>query len=195
MAPRSLAALALVGSLGGCNWYYNTLPSPDDLMKIVPWFDHMITSPAVKPYSRADIPRRTPPGTIPITGREPDWGTGNPTALVPVYRFDSAYAVSLTNPTSRTRSARGDTLYQTFCTVCHGVAGDGKSTVGPRLGAPSLLTDKAKNWPDGYLYSVIKYGRGNMPLYGDKVYLPTDRWALVNHLRRLQGIRPEGPAQ
>ncbi|MBL8988326.1 MAG: hypothetical protein JNJ80_18785, partial [Gemmatimonadetes bacterium] len=46
MARKLIVALGLVGSLSGCNWYYDTLPSPDDLMKLVPWFDHMIKSPA-----------------------------------------------------------------------------------------------------------------------------------------------------
>ena len=39
MARKSWVTLALVLSLSGCNWYYNTLPSPDDLVKLVPWFE------------------------------------------------------------------------------------------------------------------------------------------------------------
>ena len=31
-----------------------------------------------------------------------------------------------------------------------------------------------------------------MPRYGDKVYLPSDRWAIVNHVRKLQGQAPLG---
>ena len=86
--------------------------------------------------------------------------------------------------------AAGDTLYHTFCGVCHGQAGDGKGPVGPRVGAPSLLTGRARGYSDGYLYSIIRYGRGVMPRYGDKVYLPADRWAIVNHLRKLQAASP-----
>jgi hypothetical protein len=29
-----------------------------------------------------------------------------------------------------------------------------------------------------------------MPRYGDKVYEPVDRWAIVNHVRKLQGGAP-----
>ena len=29
-----------------------------------------------------------------------------------------------------------------------------------------------------------------MPRYGDKVYLPSDRWAIVNHVRKLQAQSP-----
>ena len=83
--------------------------------------------------------------------------------------------------------AAGDTLYQNYCAVCHGPAGDAKGPVSPRIGAPSLLTARARAYTDGYIYSIIRYGRGVMPRYGDKVYLPRDRWAIVNHVRKLQG--------
>ena len=179
MARRFLAAAAAL-LLGGCNWYYHTLPSPDDLMAAVPWFDHMIKSRAVFPYQRADIPRTTVPGSVPIGGGEPDWRAeflaGNP-----------ATADRLANPTVAGETiARGDTLYQNYCTVCHGSAGAGDGLVGRRMGAPSLLTERARGYSDGYMYSIIRYGRGVMPRYGDKVYRPADRWAIVNYVRRLQ---------
>lgn len=195
MAPRRFLALGLVLGLGGCNWYYNTLPSPDDLVKLVPWFDHMITSPVVSPYSRLDVPRLTPKGTVPITGGEPEWGAGNLTGPVPTYGFDTLYANRLTNPTAGTSTHRGDTLFTNFCAVCHGNTGDGKGPVGVRMGALPLVTDKARNLADGNIYSIIKYGRGVMPLYGDKVYHPLDRWAIVNYVRQLQGTPRPGTAQ
>jgi mono/diheme cytochrome c family protein len=86
--------------------------------------------------------------------------------------------------------AAGDTLYQNFCTVCHGAAGDAKGPVSSRIGAPSLLTGRARGYSDGYLYSIIRYGRGVMPRYGDKVYQPASRWAIVNHIRKLQAASP-----
>jgi mono/diheme cytochrome c family protein len=151
----------------------------------VPWFDHMITSPAVFPYSRLDVPRRTPPGTVPVTGGEADWGTGDPLRLN--YAFDTLVANAQVNPIGPAEAlARGDTLYQVFCTVCHGAAGAGDGPVGPRVAAPSLLTDKARALSDGYLYSIVRYGRGVMPLYGDKIHSIRDRWAVVNYVRTLQ---------
>lgn len=194
MARKTLAALSLVAGLSGCNWYYNTVPSPDDLMKLVPWFDHMVKSPVVSPYSRLDVPRITPKGSVPITGGEADWGTGSVTGPVPTYGFDTLTANRLTNPMAGTAAAHGDSLYTNFCLVCHGVTGDGKGPVGVRLGAKSLLTDLARGYSDGYLYSIIKYGRGVMPLYGDKIYRPSDRWAVVNYVRQLQGAA-SGAAQ
>ena len=191
--PRKLTAItALAASLlaGGCNWYYNTLPGPDDLMHVVPWFDHMIVQRSVHPYQYADVPRYTPDGTVPITGGERDWGTGNPMMLQ--YAFDTNVANRVVNPTDKVATlARGDTVYHTFCAVCHGPAGNSAdATVGPRIGAPSLLTAKAKGYKDGYIYSMIRYGRGVMPRYGDKIR-PADRWAVVNYLRTLQAAAPD----
>ena len=177
MRRRLLAAVAAL-LLGGCDWYYNTLPSPDDLMAAVPWFDHMIKSRAVHPYQRSDVPRITVPGTVPITGSEP-----NDSALFK--SGNASLADRLVNPTDRTASlVKGDTLYRTFCAVCHGQTGAGDGLV--RVGALSLLTASATGRSDGYLYSIIRYGRGVMPRYGDKVYLREDRWAIVNYVRKLQ---------
>jgi mono/diheme cytochrome c family protein len=84
--------------------------------------------------------------------------------------------------------ARGDTLFHTYCAVCHGGAGAGDGPVNVKLGgaARSLLTDNARALSDGFIYSMIRYGKGNMPRYGDKVYRHADRWAIVNYVRTLQ---------
>lgn len=178
---RAVAASAVLAALAGCNFYYNDVPSPDALMHAIPWFDHMIQQPSVKPYSRADIPRNTVDGTVPITGGERDWfaewSVGN-----------TKTADKLVNP-DLTVSAVGDTLYHTYCGTCHGSLGAGDGLVGVKLAARSLLTDIARKYTDGYLYSIIRYGRGVMPRYGDKIH-PDGRWAVVNYVRALQQAAP-----
>ena len=171
-----LAALVLVS---GCDFYYNDIPSPDDALHLVPWFDAMIKQQSVHPYQRADIPRNTVPGTVPITGGEGDWlaewSVGNTTT-----------ADKLANPLAgQPASARGDSTYHTFCGVCHGIAGAGDGPVGPKVAAPSLLTPRAMGYSDGYLYSMVRYGRGVMPRYADRVRGQT-RWEVVNYVRQLQ---------
>jgi len=183
----ALAALLALG-LGGCNWYYNTLPSPDDALKLVPYFDHMIKSQAVSPYQRADVPRYAVAGSVPVHRVERDWSAEWPAV--------TTTADALVNPTLATAAetlARGDTLYHVYCAMCHGPAGALGGTVGPRVGAPSLMTPVARGRSDGYLYSVIRYGRGVMPRYGDKVVRPADRWAIVNYVRTLQADQPLPP--
>ena len=186
---QTTALLLLTVLLGGCNWWYNDIPSIDEIWYRIPWFDHMIAQRSVHPYSRADIPRYTVAGTVPITGGERDWRVGDPLNLQ--YGFDTLVAKRLPNPTDRVATARGDTLFHTYCAVCHGTDGNSaNSTVGPRLAAPSLLTDRAGGYADGYLYSMVRYGRGIMPQYGDKVTRPADRWAIVNYVRKLQAQAP-----
>lgn len=194
-----LAGLALF--CGGCDFYYYTIPSPDQLWHIIPWFDHMITARYVRPYETAAVPRYTIHGTVPVSGGEPDWSaewaggktTTSDTLRNPYAQPGGARPSGIRSEVPalpREVEAAGDSLYQTFCTVCHGVAGDGKGPVGNRMGAPSLLTGRARAYSDGYVYSIIRYGRGVMPRYGDKVYSPADRWAIVTHLRKLQGASP-----
>jgi mono/diheme cytochrome c family protein len=194
MRARRLAVVAATLLAGGCNWYYDRLPSPDDLWHVIPWFDHMVHAKYVNPYARGNLPRYTVEGTIPVGGGEPDWAAewaGGKTAT----------ADALQNPTTGDSTAgsgievaripgdlaaRGDTLYHTFCATCHGPTGRGDGPVGRRLGAPPVVSDRARGFSDGYLYSIVRYGRGLMPRYGDKVYDPLDRWAIVNHVRQLQ---------
>lgn len=197
------ATFALLALLcGGCDWYYYRLPSPDDLWRVIPWFDHMIHARYIRPYETQNVPRNTPAGSVPVTGGEPDWSgewTTGKTTTANALRNPLATARSLRPGPSvpiipRNIDAAGDTLYQNFCSVCHGPTGNADGTISGQIGAPSLLTARARAYSDGYIYSIIRYGRGVMPRYGDKVYAPIERWAIVNHVRKLQGQSPAPPA-
>jgi mono/diheme cytochrome c family protein len=188
---RGLLAVLLVAALGGCNFYYDKVPSPDDALKLVPWFDHMIQSRAISPYQRADVPRYTVAGSVPIHRRERDWGEE-------FARGVTTTADALVNPTLADPAAtlaKGDTLFQVYCSMCHGPAGNLGGSISHLVGAPSLLTDLARGRSDGYLYSILRYGRGVMFRYGDKIVRPEDRWAVVNYVRQLQAqATPAGGA-
>jgi mono/diheme cytochrome c family protein len=58
------------------------------------------------------------------------------------------------------------------------------------MGAPSLLTPQARGRSDGHIYSLIRYGRGVMPRYGDKIPSAEARWAVVTYVRKLQADAP-----
>jgi mono/diheme cytochrome c family protein len=202
--PATLLVLAAATS--GCETWYYRVPSPDDLWHVIPWFDHMIEAKYIHPYETAAVPRYTPAGTVPVTGGEPDWSgewtTGKTTTANALKNPYATAAGDSTRPSPpgpeipvipRELEAAGDTLYQNYCAACHGAAGDAKGPVSSRIGAPSLLSGRARAYSDGYIYSIIRYGRGVMPRYGDKVYLPADRWAIVNHVRKLQGQTPLAP--
>jgi mono/diheme cytochrome c family protein len=137
-----------------------------------------------------------------VSGGEPDWSAEWTTGK-------STTADGLKNPLAaggrahppgssvaaipRDPVAAGDTLYQNFCTVCHGPTGNADGTISSQIGAPSLLTARARAYSDGYIYSIVRYGRGVMPRYGDKVTIPEERWAIVSHVRRLQADSPVAP--
>jgi hypothetical protein len=63
--------------------------------------------------------------------------------------------------------------------------GDGPAT---KFGMPgiNLTTDMTKSRTDGYIFGMIRNGRGLMPPYNRIEEL--DRWDVVNYLRALQGV-------
>ena len=198
---RRRAAWAMLMLLcGACDFYYHRLPSPDDLWHIIPWFDHMVHARYIRPYETSSVPRYSPEGSVPVSGGEPDWSaewlSGKTTTInalknpltTPVHSPGPAVPVI-----PREVEAAGDTLYQNFCSVCHGPTGNADGTMSRQMGAPSLLTPRARAYADGYIYGIIRYGRGVMPRYGDKVVVPADRWALVSHVRKLQAAAPVTP--
>jgi mono/diheme cytochrome c family protein len=200
---RKTALALLMLFCGACDFYHYRVPSPDDLWRIIPWFDHMIHARYIRPYETQAVPRNTPEGSVPINESEPDfsaeWIAGNAsTANALRNPLTAGTPVSAGGPNvpviPRNIAAAGDTLYQNFCTVCHGPTGNADGPISQQMGAPSLLTARARAYSDGYLYGIIRYGRGVMPRYGDKIYAPVERWAVVSHIRRLQAQSPAPPA-
>lgn len=104
----------------------------------------------------------------------------------------------LRNPTTASDSslANGRKYFQINCAVCHGdrAMGDGPAT---KFGMPgiNLTTDMTKARTDGYIFGMIRNGRGLMPPYNRIEEL--DRWDVINYLRALQGVNgktvPVGP--
>ncbi|HJQ10458.1 MAG TPA: cytochrome c [Gemmatimonadaceae bacterium] len=96
---------------------------------------------------------------------------------------------NLRNPTpaSDASLANGRKYFEINCTPCHGerAMGDGPAT---KFGMPgiNLTTDMTKARTDGYIFGMIRNGRGLMPPYNRIEEL--DRWDVVNYLRALQGV-------
>lgn len=86
---------------------------------------------------------------------------------------------------------RGRRIWGAQCAPCHGKSGDGEGPVGPKILAPSLLTDYYRGRGDGRVYAIIHNGGTNMPRYGYKLS-PDEHWDVVNYLRFLQGRDVEG---
>lgn len=92
-------------------------------------------------------------------------------------------------PADEASLARGQLLFDRFCAVCHGALGDGTQAPIvdklPVMNAYNLATGAATGFSDGYIYGMIRVGRGLMPSYGHQV-THYDRWHIVNYVRSLQ---------
>ncbi|MDX1675850.1 MAG: cytochrome c [Longimicrobiales bacterium] len=172
--PGVLLVVATL-ALGGCTEIEDAMASVDIL-------NFMRESPAFDPY---EAPRPAPERSVPVAGPGEKWepAVENTDAAI------RAWGDTLTNPLAMTDDvlATGAETFQTYCAVCHGVGGEGD---GPVVGqgklpfATNLLLETTVDRTDGYLYGVVRLGRGLMPSY--RRIPPSERWAVVNYIRHLQ---------
>jgi mono/diheme cytochrome c family protein len=172
MAPR-LIVLAVAWSVSACSWFTDFKQQP----KIDPW------------ETAADsIPfRGNPQGSVSIYG-----------SAAPGFIYDraptpqnAAAMANISNPIPADSASvnRGRINFQINCAVCHGPRGAGMGNVskyGP-LYPPAIGTaaSAAAGYTDGYIFGVIRNGKGLMPTY-NRIEEP-DRWDIINYLRTLQG--------
>jgi mono/diheme cytochrome c family protein len=153
------------------------------------WFTDFKQQPKIDPWETAadSIPfRGNPQGSVPTVG-----------SVAPGFQYDrlpvpgSITAMAgIANPVPADSASvnRGRLNFQINCAVCHGPGGMGNGTVakygmpGPSIGAGS---NAANSLTDGYIFGMIRNGRGLMPPY-NRIEEP-DRWDIVNYLRTLQG--------
>jgi mono/diheme cytochrome c family protein len=175
-----VAALAL--TTGACTPLDNFLAS-------IPIFAFLREAPFYDPY---EAPREPPAGAVPYSSPagellppiQPTEAGLNAFAATP-------YGRNPVTPTPETLE-RGKALYDTYCLVCHGPAGKGDGPVVNKPGetgkfpfAPDLTLPVTVARSDGYLYGIIRVGRGLMPEYGSRIP-HMDRWYVVNYVRQLQ---------
>ena len=82
--------------------------------------------------------------------------------------------------------AKAKKIYVIDCAMCHGDKGDGKGEMASDIKNVTDFTnpDSLKNRTDGELFRVIRKGKGDMPLEGDRAK-DDDIWNLVNYLRSI----------
>lgn len=149
----------------------------------VEWFAYMRSSPAFDPY---EAPRPSPEGAVPFetpTGAAVP-ATGNSQAELQ----ELAARISNPLPMDAASLASGQVMYNRHCAVCHGATGTGQGPVtgpGKFPFAPTIVSAPVQAYSDGYIYAVIRQGRGLMPAYGYRMS-ERERWAVVNYVRQLQ---------
>jgi len=157
------------------------------------FFNQMYDSPA-REAQEADsffynnsASRLPPPNAIPV-GYQPYPYLDAPTPDN-LTNPDKGLKNPITNPSLADYQV-GEKKYQTYCTPCHGVRGQGNGNVVgpyPRFAQqpPSLVSEKIEKWTDGQLYHIITMGRGVMGNYAFQIH-QEDRWKLIVYLRKLQ---------
>ena len=165
-------ALAMTLVLGGCSWFTDFKQQP----KIDPW------------ETAADTIafRGNPQNSVSIYG-----------SVAPGFVYDrtpSPQAItamaSIPNPVPVNEGSvnAGRIQYQINCAVCHGPLGKGDGVVtkyGMFPPAIGTAQSAAAGYTDGYIFGVIRNGKGTMPTY-NRIEEP-DRWSIINYLRSLQG--------
>jgi mono/diheme cytochrome c family protein len=165
-----LLAPALLG-VAGCEWFTDFKRQPS-LWTWEPVKDSLTPS------------RGNPQMSVPVTGMAV---AGFQVSYAPLPgTIDSMSPIPNPHAVSAASLANGRKYYSINCAVCHGdrAMGDGPAT---KYGIPgiNLTTDVTKGRTDGYIFGMIRNGRGLMPPY-NRIEEP-DRWDLVNYLRALQG--------
>ena len=170
-APR-LTILAIAVSVSACSWFTDFKQQP----KIDPWETAADTIPF----------RGNPQGSVSIYG-----------SSAPGFMYDRAPTpqnatamAGIANPNVPDSASvnRGRINYQINCAVCHGPLGQGNGPVLKYgLYPPAIGTSNSPSagYTDGYIFGIIRNGRGLMPSY-NRIEEP-DRWDVINYIRSLQG--------
>ena len=175
---HKLVVLALaMAPLTACTQFENMMAS-------VPIFSYLRNAPSFDPY---EAPRPAPYGSVPFN-------TPAGESLGPEESTEeglNAFAATVKNPFQPGDTAAlraGKVMFERECYVCHGpqakgngpIVGPGKFPMAPNLTLPQTVARS-----DGYIYAIIRAGRGLMPSYGPRVN-HLERWAIVMYLRQLQ---------
>ena len=177
---RLLVVAAVSMSLGACAWFTDFKQQP----KIDPWETVADTVPA----------RGNPQNSVPLGGSFAPGFIYSRVAAIP----DVQAMADIKNPVPPDARSleNGRKLFTVNCLPCHGEKADGMGPVVKYGFVPINLTlDVTKNRTDGYIFGMIRNGRGLMPTYNR--IEESDRWDIVNYLRGLQGklgtTVPTGP--
>jgi mono/diheme cytochrome c family protein len=172
-----LLAIGISCGVAGLLTYWATKLFPVSVPMV-----HMLNQPRLDPQ-RADaffkddfgmrmpVPETVPRGQLPYVIRNQD------------------SAAALRNPLPRTESVlnRGRQVFNNYCSVCHGLLGDGKPSLTAAYGAKpaNLVANMIIEYPDGKIYHVIMTGKNAMPSYSADLS-EDERWSAVAYVRVLQ---------
>lgn len=118
-----------------------------------------------------------------------DGASARPLPAHVVAQGDGARADEAAHPPEVTPQlvSRGRERFDIYCSVCHGLGGDGDGMAVQRgfPAPPSFHIDRLRAAPASHFFDVITNGYGAMYAYADRVS-PRDRWAIIAYVRALQ---------
>lgn len=169
----ALAALPLALGACGTTWLSDFKQQPS----IGPWQVFKADSAELAAF------RGNPLGSVSTNG------TQMPVWVVSYSQLPSTVdsMATLPNPVAVDTASvrRGRMYYQINCAPCHGASGKGNGPATTLGMVPMpLVSDRVKNFTDGYIWGMIRNGRGLMPSYNRIEEM--DRWDVVNYMRVLQ---------
>lgn len=129
--------------------------------------------PAFRPQAGPRL--EAPAGAVSVQGAAP--------------HYIPADTQGLTNPVvpSLESIEAGETVFNTYCAMCHGADGRGGGPVGQSFKPlPADLTAEfVSRLTDGQLFVMISAGIGRMPPFQNDL-TEEERWQVVNYIRTLQ---------
>ena len=174
---RIVAAIGIACCLAGLLTYWAV-----KLFPVLPPMVHMLDQPRLDPeresaFFKDGFGMRMPVNGTVARGSMP-------------YTIESQdRAAGLVNPEPRTAAVlkRGRQAFMTYCSVCHGVLGNGTPTLTKAYGAKpaNLVSQTIQDYADGSIYHVIMTGKNAMPSYSAELSVE-ERWAAVHYVRVLQ---------
>jgi len=174
---RTILAVAMTCVVAGYLTYWGMKLFPVTIPMV-----HMLDQPRLNPQREAAFFKDGSGMRLPVAGTV---ARGH----LPYLVADEKEAEGLVNPLPVTDSVlkEGREAYGTFCSMCHGLLGNGVATLTAAYGAKpaNLVAQQIRDYPDGRLYHTLMRGKNSMPAYS--VELNEDqRWAVVHYVRVLQ---------
>jgi len=174
---RSLVVVVAVCLVSGYMTYWAIKLFPKSIPVI-----HMLDQPKLDPQKESGFFKDGFGMRMPVAGTIPR-------GHLPYTIANEDAAAVIPNPLPVTAKVleEGQQDYMTDCSVCHGILGDGKTSLTAAYGAkPADFQSKTiRDFSDGKIFYVITFGKNAMPSYASEL-TEDERWGTVHYVRALQ---------
>jgi mono/diheme cytochrome c family protein len=188
---------------------YHSIPLEPYSQVVDDWAERLVAARPMDTtiFKNGLAAQKAPNGTVP---RAESWYSGEAYMAYHVPNTNDGYELSATAVTSPLTGSwsyngipvdgteadfnRGKASYELFCSVCHGVNGDGAGNLAVKGNKPfegivptylSAAGTGLKNLSEGKMYHSITYGKGVMGSYASQL-TPQQRWEVICYIQHFQ---------